>query len=387
MLGKTGVQVSEIGMGLEHLLDKDAQTVTDTIAAAFSGGVNYLDCHPGHDYDGRSDPAVYDGYIKLGKALKGIRDKLTITYIASCREREPNVARACFEGYLHAVGTKYTDIFIIQFCDTVAEYELVTGRFGLLAYARQLRAEGKAKFIGISTHSSDIACRAIESGDFDVLMYPINPAFDVVTDEDRYKTNDLATLWDAAHDFSAENRDGATPRKNVYNECERMGVGLAAMKPFAGGFIFDVEKNAGFTPINLVSYALAQNGVSTVVPGCTEPRQINEILEYYTCLDEARDYSCAVANSRWSVTGNCLYCNHCLPCGAAINIGQINRLLDAFTFNASLDSGSMYQRYRELPVKASACINCGQCMDQCPFKVNIIERMKHAVEIFENSAY
>ena len=55
--GRTGIEVSEIGMGLEHLLDKDEQTVIDTIRAAVDGGVTYFDCHPGHDYDQRPDPA------------------------------------------------------------------------------------------------------------------------------------------------------------------------------------------------------------------------------------------------------------------------------------------------------------------------------------------
>lgn len=382
-LGHTGVEVSEISMGLEHLLDKDTQIVIDTIRAAVNGGVSYLDCHPGHDYDNRADPGVYDGYMKLGKAIRDVRDKLTLTYIASCREREPGLARICFDGYLKALGTDHTDVFIIQFCDTTAEYEQVTGETGLLAYAQQLRNKGRVGFIGISTHSSDIAYKAISSGAFDVLMYPVNPAFDVVTDEERYKTDDLATLWDAAHAFTSEGKRGAQPRKNVYSECERRGIGLVAMKPFAGGFIFGIEKDAGFTPVNLISYALAQNGVSTVIPGCTQPGEIEEILTYYTCTDEARNYSGAVAKSRWSVTENCLYCNHCLPCDVDINIGYINRLLDAVSFNMQSDAGSVREKYRALTVKASACVQCGVCMERCPFKVNVIDRMKQAVEVFE----
>ena len=385
-LGRTEREVSEIGMGLEHLLDKDTQVVIDTISAAYNGGVTYLDCHPGHDYDNRANPGVYDGYIKLGKAIQGIREKLTLTYIASCRERELNLAQICFEGYLKALGTDHTDIFIIQFCDTTAEYEQVTGETGLLAYAQHLRTEGKILHIGISTHSSDIAYKAIESGAFDVLMYPVNPAFDVITDEDRYKTDNLESLWDAAHDFTSEGKSGAQPRKNVYSECERKQVGLVAMKPFAGGFIFGVEQEAGFTPVNLVSYALAQNGVSTVVPGCTRPGEIEEILTYNTCSIEMRDYSNAVAKSRWSVNENCLYCNHCLPCSKKINIGQINKLLDAFSLNTQSGTDSVQEKYQDLSVKASACIQCGVCTERCPFHVNVIDRMKQAVEIFETSA-
>ena len=374
-LGRTGFSVSEIGMGTEHLLDKGEQVVIQTIKAAIDGGVTYLDCHPGHDLN--HDCHTYEGYAKLGKAisLTGGRDKLQLTYLASA-SLSPAETKPRYENFLRDMGTSYIDVFILACCDKVANYEEITGENSLLTYARQLKAEGKIKHIGISTHSAAVAYKAIDSSAFDVLMYPVNPAFDVVIDEEEYKTDELGTLWDAAYVFKSEGKSGAQPRKSVYYECERKGIGLVAMKVFAGGFIFRVEENAGFTPINLISYALAQNGISTVVPGCTKPEEIEEILTYYDSAPEDRDYSGAVAKSRWSVMENCLYCNHCLPCGADINIAEVNRLLDS--------SGNVGEKYESLKVKASACTQCGVCIDRCPFQVNVIERMKKAVEIFEN---
>ena len=378
MLGRTGVKVSEIGMGTEHLLDKDEGVVVDTIKAAIDGGVTYFDCHPGHDNDGESDS--YIGYEKLGKAISGYREKLCLTYLAGA-SLEPEKTKPKFANYLSAMGIDYVDVFILQFCDKIADYERITGDGGLLTYAHELKTAGKIMHIGISTHSSAVAYKAIDSGEFDMIMYPVNPAFDVVTDEDLYKTDNLETLWDAAHDFSTAGKSGAQPRKSVYSECENKGVAVVAMKPFAGGFIFGVEADAGFTPVNLISYALAQNGVATVVPGCTKPEEILEILTYNTCCDAERDYSNAVANSRWSVMENCLYCNHCLPCSADINIGQINRLLDAVLLNKNPDIDGVRKTYKSLSVDASACIKCGVCMERCPFKVNVIARMEKAAEL------
>jgi len=225
--------------------------------------------------------------------------------------------------------------------------------------------------------------KAIDSGSIDVLMYPVNPAFDVLDDDEMRNKEIIETIWDAAFDFKAEGRSGARPRRSVYAECERRGVGLVAMKPFGGGFIFNAEKDAGFTPVNLISYALAQTGVSTVAPGCTKPDEIEEILTYYTGCDAERDYSPAVARSRWSVMENCQYCNHCLPCGAGINIGQVNRLLDKLVFNADPDADIVRGQYLALPVKASACLECGDCMKRCPFLVKVPNRMKQAAAAFE----
>jgi len=370
-LGRTELKVSEIGMGLEYLLDKEEQVVIDTIKAAVDGGVNYFDCHMGHDY--KEDSIEYEGYHKLGKALIGIRDKVYISYIAHFMARSIDEAQPRFEAYLRALNTDHTDVFMIQFCDKMKDYEEVTANNGQLSYAKKLKAEGKARSIGISTHNTAIAYKAIENGDFDVIMYPVNPAFDVLVDEDNYIENDLGQLWDAALDYKPDTENKELIRKNIYTECMKHNIGLVAMKPFGGGFIFKEDVNTGFTPLNLIAYTLTQTGVSTVVPGCQNKQQIQELLSYYTSSAERLDFSGAVSKSRWSIKGNCQYCNHCLPCPANIDIGQLNRAMDN---KSSLDYGA-------LKVKASSCIKCGVCEGRCPFGVKVIEKMDLAVKTFE----
>jgi len=368
-LGRTGLEVSEIGMGLEYLLDKEENIVIDTIKTAVSNGVNYFDCHMAHDY--KEDTIGYEGYTKLGKALEGIREKVYISYIASGMARDIDDAQPRFESYLKALNTDHTDVFMIQFCDKIKDYEQITADGGMLDYAKKLKTQGKARYIGVSTHSSAIAYKAIGSGDFDVIMYPVNPAFDVLVDEEDYIENDLGKLWDAAFDYKSS--DARLIRKDVYTECIKNNIGLVAMKPFGGGLIFREDINTGFTPLNLISYALTQNGVSTVVPGCENPRQIEEILAYYTCPAESLDFSEAVAKSRWNIKGNCQYCNHCLPCAAGINIGQVNRIID----------NKLACAYNNLAAKASSCTKCRICEERCPFDVKVTEKMDLAVKIFE----
>jgi len=367
-LGRTGLEVSEIGLGLEHLLDKEEKVVVKTIRTAIRGGANYFDCLPLQEYSPESDAC--EGYIKLGRALEGLRDKVILTFLAYVSRPLPHV-RAEFECYLRTLGTDHTDVFMVACCDKPVDFDAATGPGGLLELAKQLRAEGKVRRIGFSTHSTGLARRAITGGDFDMLMYPVNPAFDVLEDEETYNSDILGNIWDRAYEYSPGKGGGALPRKSVYAACERVGVGLVAMKPFAGGCIFGWEKR--FTPLNLLAYALAQNGVSTVIPGCSSVRELKEILKYHTAPPKALDYSKAVAESRWSVRGHCLYCGHCLPCSANIGIARVNKALD------SLDVA----QYAALPVKASACVRCGACMERCPFGVDVIARMERAANAFE----
>ncbi|MCL2663973.1 MAG: aldo/keto reductase [Defluviitaleaceae bacterium] len=372
-LGRTGLKVGEIGMGLEHLLDKDENTVTETIKAAADGGANYFDVHPGSSYNdlGHSDP--YGGFEKFGKAIRGARNSFVLSYIAHNAGRTFETARPRFENYLRALKTDFADVFMIQFCDRADEYEQVTGGGGLLEFAKLMVAEGRARFIGISTHSTDISLNAIKNGNFDVIMFPVNPAFDAVTDGVRYDTGRIESLWEAADGFTETKKPAPRPRASVYAACERENIGLVAMKPFAGGAIFDWEKNAGFSVVNLMSYALNQTGISTVVPGCTGRAQIEQILSYYGSSATERGYAEAVSRSRWSVTGSCLYCAHCEPCANGIGIAHINRLIDAGTKKAR-------DEYRALKVDASACTACGLCESRCPFGVEVANKMKLAAE-------
>ena len=74
-----------------------------------------------------------------------------------------------------------------------------------------------------------------------------------------------------------------------------------------------------------------------------------------------------------------MYCNHCLPCPAVIDIAQIHRLVDAAQWGVTK---SLQIAYDVLPVRASACTECGACVERCPFGVDVVLKMKQAVDLF-----
>jgi len=85
------------------------------------------------------------------------------------------------------------------------------------------------------------------------------------------------------------------------------------------------------------------------------------------------------ASSLWKLKGSCVYCNHCLPCPVGIDIGMTIRLADTAAYE--LKEGIVAE-YEALPVKASECNECGECVERCPFGVDIITSMNRAVAIF-----
>jgi hypothetical protein len=92
-----------------------------------------------------------------------------------------------------------------------------------------------------------------------------------------------------------------------------------------------------------------------------------------------RDFSGLLAGFGRYVEGECTYCNHCLPCPVVIDIGQVNRLLDLAELGVT---ASLWAAYAALPVKASACTECGACTKRCPFGVDVMARMQQAIATF-----
>ena len=83
-----------------------------------------------------------------------------------------------FETQLEQFQTDYLDIGVLHYIDAVDDFNTVfDGPF--IKYAQQLKDEGKIRSIGMSSHNPIVAIRAVESGLVDVLMFSINPAYDL----------------------------------------------------------------------------------------------------------------------------------------------------------------------------------------------------------------
>ena len=74
-----------------------------------------------------------------------------------------------------------------------------------------------------------------------------------------------------------------------------------------------------------------------------------------------------------------MYCNHCLPCPVSIDIGRTTRLADTVRYGIN---NEIRAEYEALPAKASACIECGNCVERCPFGVDAIANMSRAAGLF-----
>jgi hypothetical protein len=381
-LGRTGLDVSVIGLGAEYLWDfnlgKPAtlETVTSVVNEAVGNGVNYIDV-----------PLPAPGVRKnLGIAFQGRRQEVMIAgHLGAVLEnnqytphRDKALCQDFFDDLLVRLQTDYIDVLMLHCVDEPDDYHKVFDPEGLLGVAQRLQKEGKARFIGMSGHSVPVALKAVKSGYIDVLMFPVNAAMDVLPGDIRFETT-----WEPGTFQKADALQETTSptRQDLYHTCAAVGVAVVAMKPYAAGRLFNPENPSSIvlTPVQCASYALSQPGIATIVPGCKNTDEMRAALAYLDATNEQKDYSAIDANAMWKLLGACMYCNHCLPCPEAIDIAVTTRITDTASY--SLD-GTVAAQYEWLAVQASACTECGVCTDRCPFGVDVAANMRRAVELF-----
>ena len=355
-LGKTGLNVSEIGLGTEYLNKKSGKTVNSVVHESIERGVNYFDIL-----------FAYKEYRdNLGYALKGYRSKVIIAGHICCSEtngqyrlsREIKENEELFNDLLKRLHTDYVDIVFIQMVNEMASYEDITRTDGIMELAYRLKKEGKARFVGISGHKAPAVKTTIDTGYVDVLMFPINIVWDFIPG-----------------------------RKDILEICSKNSIGLVAMKPYAGGRIFQKRNSKYITTVQALNYILSHNAISTVVPGVKNVKELKETLRYLEASKKEKDYSTIIAESQQDLHGNCVYCNHCLPCPEGIDIGKVINKLDRITENhkkikTKLDlyyPGRIRlsrENFKGLSDDISKCTECGICMKRCPFEVDVIGKIK-----------
>lgn len=374
-LGKTDLMVSEIGLGAEWLERHTADECKAIIETCEKKGINILDCW-------MSEPNVR---TNIGSALVGKRENWYIQgHIGSTwqngqyvRTRKLEPVKAAFQDLLTRLQTDYIDLGMIHYVDQESDWnEIINGPF--ITYVKQLKAEGIIRHIGLSTHNPVIAEKAAMSGIVEMILFSVNPAFDILPASD-----DINTYF--ADEYDASLGGINTERAKLYQLCESQDVGITVMKGFAGGRLFDASRSpfgVAMTPIQCIHYCLTRPAVAAVLAGFDTPEQVLEAVRYETASEEEKDYASVLAGAphhAWQ--GQCTYCGHCKPCPKDIDIAMVNKLYDLAVMQPEVPQ-SVKAHYEALPHSAAECIGCGSCETRCPFGVSIAARMKKADELF-----
>lgn len=375
-LGRTGLRVSEIALGCEGFVERDDAFAEEMFRIALEGGVNCMDLYTPKP----------DVHRRVGRAIGGRREDFVLQghlctvwkdgqYKAS---RDMDEVRRSFESMLENLNTDYVDIGMIHYVDSAGLWRSIENG-PIMAYALEQKARGRIRCLGMSSHNPEAAQAAVESGLIDVLMFSVNPCYDLLPGDE-----DIEKLW-ADDSYAGELLNMDPARERLYETCQRLGVGITVMKAFGGGDLLSEQLSpAGkaLTAAQCIHYALTRPAVACVMAGAHSPQELRDALAYETAAPQQRDYAAAFADFpriRWE--GRCMYCGHCAPCPKRIDVATVMKFYNLARAQGCVPE-TVREHYAALPRSAADCVGCGACEMRCPFHVPVVENMRAAAALF-----
>lgn len=329
VLGKTGLKISRMGFGGIPIQRIDAEGTKVLMQKLKEEGINYIDTARGY--------TVSEEY--LGYALEGMREDFVIATKSMSRTKE--AMEHDIEVSLKNLRTNYIDLYQVH-NPNLEQLLQVVAEGGALEALMEAKAAGKIGHIGVTAHSTAVFEKALEFDWVETIMFPYN---------------------------IVENQG-----EELIKKCTEKNVGFIDMKPLAGGAI----ENATLA----LRYICANPDVSVVIPGMADISELEENIKACSDSSALTEHELKEMQEVRDVLGTnfCRRCNYCQPCTMGINISG------AFLFSGYLEryglAGWAKDRYNSMPVKASACIDCGECEERCPYHLPIREMLKKVAEEF-----
>lgn len=248
-LGKTGIEVTIIGLGGEGVLRTFGyeQQAYALINRAIDLGINYFE----------SARAYSGSESYYGLALKERRKQIFLTSKSHARDKRGALAH--LHETLTNMKTDHLDLWQVHDVRTGEDVEEIFGPHGALEAFREARDKGLVRFIGVTGHHDPlITKRCIDLFDFDTVLIPVNPG-------EPFYMSYLDTVIPAA---------------------SQKGMGIIAMKVYFRGFASRIPGFTGMEPF--FRFALSQP-VTTAVIGCDDIRQLEENVSFassYTAMSQ-----------------------------------------------------------------------------------------------------
>jgi predicted aldo/keto reductase-like oxidoreductase len=371
--GSTGRKAGVIGLGCEHLDNKPYEQVKETIDAALECEINLLDVFmPGKAV--RENIAKALGARRKDVMIQGHIGSTDLNQQYDISRDLPTVKRY-FEDMLRIFGR--IEFGMMFFIDSEDDYKGVF-ETGFADYVLKLKRDGDIGHIGFSSHNPHTAIRAINTGLPEVMLFSINPAFDMLpAGEYVFDHSDKG--------FGSQLFRGIDPKRaELYKLCEQKQIGISVMKTLGAGKLISAEHTPFEKPLTVaqcIHYALSRPAVASVMLGCQTRAEVLDAVRYLDMSDAERDYAEVLGSLRNDFRGNCVYCGHCQPCPVEIDIASVNKYLDIARLDEANVPATVRSHYQGMKATGADCIACGSCEVRCPFGVPVIKNMSEAARL------
>jgi uncharacterized protein len=348
-LGRTGLEVSEIGFGSASSSDPDL------VRRALDRGVTFFDTAESYRF-GWSEEAI-------GEGLAGVRDRVVLSSKTKAGAREGRAEMmAALEGSLRRLRTDHLDIYFNHAVNAVDRMQNEEWR----AFTELARQQGKIRFRGVSGHGSRLVpCLdyAIDHDLVDVVLV----AYSFAQDPSFYDR--------LRHTFHFVDIQPDLPR--VLAKAKEKDIGVVAMKTLMGARLNDMrayEREGATFAQAAFRWVLSDPHVDALLISMTSSEAIDEYVGA-SAAPEVRGQNLHLL-ARYAYLQDARYCRHgCAVCEGACPEGvEIAEVLRTRMYDVDYGDRTLAREdYARLGTDAGACLTCAHqaCLGACPYGIPI----------------
>jgi predicted aldo/keto reductase-like oxidoreductase len=364
--GNTGLKISALGFGSMRLPEKDGHVEQDKaiemIRRAFELGVNYIDS--AYFYNN------HESEIVVGKALKGWRDKVTVSTKNPDSSAEADKWRSVLDEQLKKLDVDRIDVYHFHGINWNVFEEKMTRPNGCLKAARKAQDEGLFTHLSFSFHDKpENLIRLVDTGEFTSVTCQYN-------------------LLDRA------NEPGIA-------RAHEQGMGVVIMGPVGGGRLGSPTPElmellpAGTSSSAEIAlrFVLSNPNVSCAISGMENLQMVEENCatasrEEPLSAEERATIVAAFEEKKKLADLYCTGCGYCMPCPHGVDIPANFSLMNTYRIYGLLDHArEEYQGWRtDEKHTAAFCQECEECEPKCPQKIPIIAQLKETEEALGKGA-
>lgn len=346
--GKTGLKTSILGFGGFHLLEIPVKEAGVLLNAYLDAGGNYIETAASYG-NGESER-------KIGCSVMNRRDEFIL--VSKTGERTRTGATAQIDRTLKNLNTDHLDCILMHGVASLAELDTILSEEGAIQAALEAKKAGKVRFIGISMHGwPGPLLEALRRWNFDAVMSTINYY-------DRFNYPEI--------------------EKELLPLAQQKGAGVILMKPIADGYLYKSAPQA-------FRYAFSRP-VSVVVTGINSSKMLEDDLHYAESYQPMTPQEVDDLYTHAVELGNyvCRQCGKC-SCPYGIDIREVfacegyydrqmargeagntpeYALMERLRFWFG-NSALAKERYGRMTTRANACTECGKCLKDCPYSIDI----------------
>ncbi len=366
-MDKLGVKPSMLGFGCMRFPQKEDGSIDEVesekmLDKAIEAGVTYIDtAYPYHN--GESEPFVGRVLKKYKRDSFYLATKLPIWKVETIED-----VKATFEEQLNRLQVDYVDFYLLHALSKERWEKIL--KLGVLDFCKEMKEQGKLKYIGFSFHDSyEVFEEILTSWDWDFCQIQYN-------------------YMDTEH--QAGDRG--------YALAEKLGVPMVIMEPIKGGSLAVLPEDIAAMykeadqEASISSWALrwvgTHSNVKVILSGMSTYSQVLDNLKTFETFKPLNQEEQALvekvaATIRSRVKNGCTGCRYCMPCPFGIDIPKNFAIWNQEAMYGNPAAAKRkYERELAESARADQCRKCGACEKECPQAISIREDLVRVKEDF-----